>query len=864
MLAWFSRLIPWKRTRRLPTKRPTRTRARPHLEGLEDRTVPSTIVWNNRGTALFDSDNFGAVFGARADQARAVVDAAIQAWQDVIANFNYADGTNTFRLDVTLSVGDHTIGGSAFFASQYDANGKPMRGSILIGSGTDGHGAGYYLDATPNDSAEYRGNIVNAFAGDATSGGPAAGKVDFFTAVAHEMSHSLGLTADPQSAFQKDVNHYLAATGQTDQYFKAGKLWTFTGPDVRALMTSYNRFSPNGDFGVPLHTAEPVNSYVSPSGVVYGGSQDMNNAVYEYGRRYLVSLEDALILQDAYGYTITPPQSFGTFYANLDPATGSLLVRGGSTGVSADTITLQQAGGSWAVTVGVGNPVPGTGPTDPQTSYFPVAAVKSIAVQAGNGDDVIRVENTAAGVPVSIDAGDGDDTILLGSPMAGLNTILGPVNVVGGNGLDVLMVNDLSSASAGAAYTIRNSSLLRSGAGTLTYGGIERLVLNAGAGADTFNIETTASATPVTINAGAGNDIFRLGDATNRLDGLLGTLTLNADGGTNSLIVQDQGVPTARTYALTATTFTRNGIPAINYTSVQNFVINGGTNNDTLSLKSAPANATVTFNGGGGSDTLIGPDTTNTWRISAVIGGTLNRNVSFTGVKNLTGGAGADTFLFSNGMSLGGSIDGGGGINTLDYSDYRTGVVVNLTKGVATGVYAWVRNIQNVNGGAGDDSLTGGAGNSILRGNGGNNTLVGGAGDNILVGGRGNDKLVGGTGRNLLIGGGEADTLLAGPGGDLLIADATFFDASDPLLRAILAEWTRTDLTYDQRLDHLRNGTGLNVFNGTPVRLNTTTVPDDGATAVLTGGAGQDWFVAYLTAPVKDVITNLANNEKVF
>ena len=43
-----------------------------------------------------------AVFGAQANAARAVIDADIAAWQNVIANFNYADGSNTFKLTLYM------------------------------------------------------------------------------------------------------------------------------------------------------------------------------------------------------------------------------------------------------------------------------------------------------------------------------------------------------------------------------------------------------------------------------------------------------------------------------------------------------------------------------------------------------------------------------------------------------------------------------------------------------------------------------------------------------------------------------------------------------------------------------------------
>ena len=46
---------------------------------------------------------------------------------------------------------------------------------------------------------------------------------------------------------------------------------------------------------------------------------------------------------------------------------------------------------------------------------------------------------------------------------------------------------------------------------------------------------------------------------------------------------------------------------------------------------------------------------------------------TFTSVESLTGGTAADAFVFSNGASTSGSIDGGGGSDTLDFGDQGNG-----------------------------------------------------------------------------------------------------------------------------------------------------------------------------------------------
>src|SRR5207253_6114166 len=111
--------------------------------------------------------------------------------------------------------------------------------------------------------------------------------------------------------------------------------------------------------------------------------------------------------------------------------------------------------------------------------------------------------------------------------------------------------------------------------------------------------------------------------------------------------------------------------------------VNGGSGNDkvdystfgspiTFNLQMQTATAIGSFasiellTGSSGVDTLIGPNLTNTWQITASNAGKVG-TFTFTAVENLTGGAGNDTFKLSNGKGVSGLIDGGGGPDTLDY-----------------------------------------------------------------------------------------------------------------------------------------------------------------------------------------------------
>jgi hypothetical protein len=58
------------------------------------------------------------------------------------------------------------------------------------------------------------------------------------------------------------------------------------------------------------------------------------------------------------------------------------------------------------------------------------------------------------------------------------------------------------------------------------------------------------------------------------------------------------------------------------------------------------------------------------------------------------------------------------------------------------------------------------------------------------------------------------------------------------LRRAIMDEWLRTDVSYEERVDHLLNGGG----RSDPYLLNGSTVSGNGGGNSLKGESGRDWF----------------------
>ncbi|MDH4156934.1 MAG: hypothetical protein OEW00_06620, partial [candidate division Zixibacteria bacterium] len=177
--------------------------------------------------------------------------------------------------------------------------------------------------------------------------------------------------------------------------------------------------------------------------------------------------------------------------------------------------------------------------------------------------------------------------------------------------------------------------------------------------------------------------------------------------------------------------------------------VNSGPGSDIITVEVLEPGFDLFINGQGGSDTLIGPDIDSTWNITGTDCGSVAGAI-FTDIENLIGGTGADIFVFANGSQISGVIDGGWGTNTLDYSDCTTDVAVVLYIDAATGT-GGVRNIQNVTGGAGNDSLIGDEAA---------NSLIGGPGDDMLTGGQGGDTLDGGDGSDTVTEARDADFIL--------------------------------------------------------------------------------------------------------
>jgi hypothetical protein len=504
-------------------------------------------------------------------------------------------------------------------------------------------------------------------------------------------------------------------------------------------------------------------------------------------------------------------------------------------------------------------------------------------LQTDGGSDAVYVEGTTG--PLHVYNNGGTDTVTVGSAGPTLGGTLAGIKAnvtVDGPGATYLYLDDSGDTSARTAVLTDGTiaglapALISWSPTSASTGGVVGLSVYGGAGPDTWDVSNTSAFYDNTyLKTGSGNNTLNVQATTGRLyvnnkgghDAVLLGSKAPALGGTlasinglfdvygpgvTTLTIDDSGDTTRRTATLYGSSLVGLSPAPIYYTSgvtssVTSLTVDGGSGGNSFSIQGAPPE-TVNLNGGAGTNTLVGPNATNTWNLWAVNGGNVG-NVNFTGFQHLVGGTGVDTFKIQPWASVA-SIDGGGAPagqgDWLDYSAFpgTRPITVNLATGSATniggGAAGAVKNIQNLLSGAGND------------------TLIGDSQGNILIGGGGNDAILGGSGRSLLIGGTGASKITGGSADDILIAGTTTYDSNHTALMLILKEWQRTDKTYAQRIADLGSGGGYN--GGYTLKWGTTVLDGGTAADTLTGGPGLDWFFANLgPTGVIDTITDLNN-----
>jgi Ca2+-binding RTX toxin-like protein len=372
------------------------------------------------------------------------------------------------------------------------------------------------------------------------------------------------------------------------------------------------------------------------------------------------------------------------------------------------------------------------------------------------------------------------------------------------------------------------------------------------------------------------------------------TITL-VNGVSHVVIVQEDGVAgngisqiiidgVVSTFAVPTTTLVINGgdnndtisIVGMDSTFTGQVVVNGNGGND--SINASAIGVSTSLDGGTGADILIGgsgADFLNGGSDDDTIFGNAGDDTinGGSGRDSLNGGAGDDRISGqgSSGDVLTGGpgndrLDGGAGIDTIaefadtDFTltaDQLTGLgtdqLISIERAILVGGVSNNRidasqftrlGIEGVLllGEDGDDLLIGSPHVDQMNGSAGDDTLLGGDSRDTLRGGSGRDSLNGGAGDDLVVGqGGSGDSLTGGEGNDTLNGGA----GTDMLIEEgdvdfVLSNTTLTGLGNDSffalEVFEISGGASANTINASAFTLA-------GTTLVINGSGGDDVIV---------------------
>ena len=362
----------------------------------------------------------------------------------------------------------------------------------------------------------------------------------------------------------------------------------------------------------------------------------------------------------------------------------------------------------------------------------------------------------------NIAGGDGDDVILGGSGRDTLNGGDGNDTIEGGSGNDRISGADGDDAIDGGAGNDRID------------GGRGDDVLEGGAGRDN-------------IVGGAGDDTLIGGEGNDRLSGGSGDDTFIVNGADEGFDTYNGGSGNDTIAAGSDDTTIglrsfNNHVETISSGGFDNTMIVGNNSGNTLNFSRTNLDGIESIDGGGGNDRITGSDGDDT-----ILGGSGNDRISGgdgndyiiggVGNDNLAGGDGDDTFVVSGTDQGFDRFTGNAGDDTITAGE--DGTTINLT--------SFNNSVENITSGGFDDVMIAGSdsnntlnfsntsldGIEAIDGGAGNDRITGSDGDDTIIGGEGNDRLTGGDGNDTFVvtGSDEGfDRFNGGAGDDAIVA----------------------------------------------------------------------------------------------
>ena len=420
-------------------------------------------------------------------------------------------------------------------------------------------------------------------------------------------------------------------------------------------------------------------------------------------------------------------------------ATGGATFTGG-TWTQADANDINANGGTLTIS---GSTVTIASGNDVRADSIVITGAGDVDLGDQVNTSVVNASAATGNVTMAIDANDGAEGVTVqtgsGADSVTTNQAATIFNLTLGAGADTLTVTDTDAITADTGAGDDTVTLTALSGATST--------INTGADDDTVNVSTTATSSVVTVATGDGDDTVTV-DANSIGAGL----TLTTGDGDDTITINDTGND--------VNTNAGGGDDTITLADDAAGIVNAGAGDDTINLGN---DADGTIDGGAGTDTLVlkGNDISDD-------------DVSFSNIEKVDISGAANDAVMSAAQLAGDNTFELVGTGNLTNSV----LTINATTGNDTTIDASSVSSQintagsiNINGGAGNDTITHNGYSGTVSGGAGADTINGGAGQDTITGGDGADTIDGGADIDTITGGNDADTLTGGAGADTFVFD---------------------------------------------------------------------------------------------
>lgn len=457
--------------------------------------------------------------------------------------------------------------------------------------------------------------------------------------------------------------------------------------------------------------------------------------------------------------------------------------------------------------------------------------------------------NYASGDPVMVRVTDGD------LPMT-TNNVMVTVTSSGGD-TEMLTLNRqmdgtfLGSATLQGGSAVANNGFIEAGAesGILTASYLDVSNLSG----SPITVQSLASVTDPqgdTLRGGDGEDTIIANAGDDVIDGDAGDDSIRGEAGDDTIDGGD-GNDTIDSGAGDDIVAGQSGNDVISTGSGNDTIIWNGIGNGADTVVDSEGVQTVTVQGDSNVNNYIVDS--NNGRVRVAEGGASITVSNSTSTINVLGGSADDVITINtiaDVRALVLNIDGQADNDTISAADANIGDVrLRLNGGNGNDTITGSRNNDTINGDNGDDSLIGGLGNDLFDGGEGDDTMAGDGGNDTMLGNIGNDSAQGGDGDDVVFGnfgndtlGGDAgnDTISGGFGNDVLNGNS-----GDDLLAGgqdddkLLGGSGSDSLDGDTGDDTLRGQSDNDFIKGGD---GDDMVFGNGGNDIVDGGDGDDWL----------------------